>query len=65
MKRLFVLSVLMAAVGLCLPLAGCETSHTESDTPRLLGGNTHKETTVTENPITGGTSVSHTEQTTR
>lgn len=46
--------------GLCT--IGCETSHTESDKPGLLGGNTHEETTTTKNPITGDTSTSHSEQ---
>ena len=41
---------------------GCETHHTETDKPNLLGGHTHEETTTTRNPITGDTSVSHTEQ---
>ena len=56
-------SLILASV-LCLGMftIGCQTSHTESDTPNLLGGNTHKETTVTKNPVTGDTSVSHTEQ---
>jgi len=43
-------------------VTGCETSHTETDKPGLLGGNTHEETTTTKNPITGDTSVSHSEQ---
>jgi len=46
-------------VGMCV--TGCETSHTESDKPGWFGGNTHKETTVRENPVTGDTSVKHTE----
>ena len=56
-------SLAMASM-LCLSLftTGCQTSHTETDSPRLLGGNTHEEMTVTKNPITGDTSVSHTEQ---
>ena len=60
------LSSLILASLLCISLysAGCETSHTESDKPGWFGGNTHKETTVTKNPITGDTSVSHSEQTT-
>ena len=42
--------------GLCA-VTGCETTHTEKDTPGLLGGNTHESTDVTHNDITGGTSV--------
>ena len=58
--------VLMASL-FCVGIAGmgCETSHTESYKPGWFGGNTHKETTVTENPVTGNTSVSHSEQTTK
>jgi hypothetical protein len=41
---------------------GCETSHSESDKPGWFGGNTHEETTVTKNPVTGDTSVQHSEQ---
>jgi hypothetical protein len=33
-------------------LAGCETSHTETDKPGFFGGETHEETTTTHNPIT-------------
>lgn len=46
-------------------LMGCEVSHTETDKPRLLGGNTHEETTTTRNPVTGETSTSHSEEKTR
>lgn len=56
--RTLLLAMLVTA-GFCT--IGCETSHTESDTPGWFGGNTHKETTVRENPVTGGTSVQHTE----
>jgi hypothetical protein len=45
--------------------AGCQTSHTESDKTTLTGAHKHEETTTTKNPITGDTSTSHTEQTTR
>ena len=56
-------TVLMAA-SFCMSvyITGCETSHTQSDTPGLLGGQTHEETTTTKNPITGETTTSHTEQ---
>jgi hypothetical protein len=40
----------------------CETSHTESDSPNLLGGSTHEETTTTHNPVTGTDDTTHTEQ---
>ncbi len=60
MKTLYSLS-LMAV--LCTGFAaGCETSHTESDKSTMMGGHKHEETTVTKNPITGDTSVQHTEQ---
>ena len=39
----------------------CETSHSESDTPGLFGGNTHEETTTTHNPVTGTNDTSSTE----
>jgi hypothetical protein len=39
----------------------CETSHTESDTPGLFGGNTHEETTTTHNPVTGTNDTTSTE----
>lgn len=45
-----------------LYLTGCETSHTETDKPNLLGGHTHEETTTTKNPVTGDVSTSHQEQ---
>ena len=56
-------TIILASMALSgLYLTGCETSHTESDKPGLLGGQTHEETTTTKNPITGDTSTSHTEQ---
>lgn len=57
-------SALLLAVCLCSGLyyvTGCETSHTESDKPGLLGGEKHEETTTTKNPITGDTNTTHTE----
>lgn len=61
------ISIALLALSLCsgIYLTGCETSHTESDKPGLLGGNKHEETTTTKNPITGDTSTSHTEQKTQ
>ena len=56
-------SLLLAAflgVGFCA--AGCEVSHSESDRTGFFGGHKHEETTVTKNPVTGDTSVSHSEQ---
>ena len=56
-------TMLALAAVLCIGFAStaCETSHTESDTPRLFGGNTHEETTTTHNPVTGTNDTSHTE----
>ncbi len=54
-------SVILASVCLGSYLVGCETSHTESDKTTLTGGNKHEETTVTKNPVTGDTSVNHSE----
>ena len=61
------LSALILAATLCsgFYVMGCETSHTETDKPTLLGGEKHEETTTTKNPITGDTSTSHTEQKTQ
>jgi hypothetical protein len=61
MKR-FAFAVLAGSMFFGMVTTGCETSHTESDKPGLLGGNTHQETTTTKNPITGDVSTSHTEQ---
>jgi hypothetical protein len=44
---------LAATLGISFYTIGCETSHTESNTPNLIGGGTtHDETTTTHNPIT-------------
>ena len=58
------ISAVLLAWIVCLGLAttGCETSHTESDTSTMMGGHKHEETTVTKNPITGQTTVTHEEQ---
>ena len=58
------ISALVLAMSLSsgLMLCSCETSHTESDKPNLLGGSTHEETTTTKNPITGDVSTSHSEE---
>ena len=61
MKFFLTLTVLLG-MGLCS--VGCETSRTETDKEGILGGHKHEETTTTENPVTGTTSTSHTEQTT-
>jgi len=50
-----VIRILALASSMCIgfgTLVGCETSHTETDKPGLLGGETHEETTTTHNPIT-------------
>ena len=61
------LKCIVLALGLCSAwfVTGCETSHTETDKPNLLGGHTHEETTTTKNPVTGDTSTTHTEEKTR
>jgi hypothetical protein len=60
--KLFHTAVLAASLCVGLYTTGCETSHTESDKPGLLGGNKHEETTTTRNPITGETHTTHSEQ---
>ena len=40
---------------------GCEVSHSESTKEGWFGETKHQETTVTKNPVTGDTNVSHTE----
>jgi hypothetical protein len=52
---------LAAAACIGLTSIACETSHSESDTPGLFGGNTHEETTTTHNPITGANDTSSSE----
>jgi hypothetical protein len=61
MKRL--IPLVLAAAALCsgVYLAGCETSHTESDKRGLFGGHKHEETTTTRNPITGEETTTHKE----
>ena len=58
-----VVRILALASSLCIGFStvGCETSHTETDKPGLLGGNTHEETTTTHNPITGTNDKTETE----
>jgi ABC-type oligopeptide transport system substrate-binding subunit len=53
-----------ATLCLCFSSLACETSHTETDSPNLLGGSTHEETTTTHNPITGTDDTTKTEKTT-
>ena len=60
MKAINVLA-LAATLATCSYLTGCETSHTESDTPGLFGGQTHEETTTTHNPITNTDDKTQTE----
>jgi hypothetical protein len=45
--------------GVAFTSIGCETSHSETNKPGLLGGNTHEETTTTKNPITGDVDTTH------
>ncbi len=61
MKVLYTLSLMSA---LCMGFAsvGCEQSHSEKDSTNMLGQHTHEDTTVTKNPVTGDTSVQHSEQ---
>jgi hypothetical protein len=50
-----VLRIIALSAPLCLGFVslGCETSHTETDKPNLIGGgSTDTETTTTHNPIT-------------
>ena len=61
MKTFLILSVIL---GMGFFTVGCETSHTETDRDTITGGHKHTETTTTENPVTGETSTSHTEQVT-
>ena len=67
MSKTFKALLLCAFVsgGFCVLGGGCQSSHTESDKTTLTGAHKHEETTTTKNPITGDTSTSHTEQTTR
>ncbi len=58
LRLLAILSVLCLGVY----TTGCETSHTETDKTGILGGHKHEETTVTKNPITGDTNVTHSER---
>ncbi len=59
--KLFTTALLAATLFTGIAITGCETSHSSSDKPGLLGGNTHEETTTTKNPITGDTTTSHQE----
>jgi len=51
MKELKVLAV-AAALAACFCVAGCETSHTETNKPGFMGGTVHEDTTTTHNPVT-------------
>ena len=57
------LKILLAVASLStgLYITGCTTSHTEEHKDTMLGGHKDTETTTTKNPITGDTSVEHTE----
>jgi hypothetical protein len=59
-----VLRIILLSAPLCAGFLslGCETSHTETDKPNLIGGgSTHDETTTTHNPITNTDDKSTTE----
>jgi len=56
--------VLASILSLPVLMTGCETQHSEETHENLLGGTTHKESTTTENPITGQTSTEHSSVTT-
>ncbi len=58
--RRFTILAMALTLGLMSYTVGCETSHEEKDTPNLLGGHTHEETTTTHNPITGTDDTEHT-----
>ena len=64
MKAIHVLA-LAAMLAPCFYTIGCETSHTETDKPGLMGGSTHEETRTTHNPITNTDDKTHTETQTR
>jgi hypothetical protein len=61
LNRVVRLIALTATLYLGFTSIACETSHTESDTPGLFGGNTHDETTTTHNPITDTNDTTSTE----
>ena len=65
MRARFSLVVLVVAA-LAAPglFAGCEESHSERTKDNWFGGQTHEETTVYKNPVTGETSVEHEKQVT-
>ena len=65
MKTILALALAATLTTCCFYAIGCETSHTETDKPGLLGGTTHEETTTTHNPITNTDDKTHIEQTTR
>ena len=60
------LMVILVSTVMAMPVVfvGCEQSHTERTSDNLFGGQTHEETTVTKNPVTGNTSVEHEKQVT-
>jgi hypothetical protein len=58
MKR-FAFAVLVATLFVGGFTTGCETSHSESDTQGVFGGQKHEETTTTKNPVTGDVSTEH------
>ena len=60
MKAIHILA-LGATLAICFNSLGCETSHTTTDRPGLLGGTVHEETSTTHNPITNTDDKTQTE----
>jgi hypothetical protein len=52
MKRFFAMSMLAASMVTGVLAIGCsqEVAHKETDSPNLMGGHTHEETTTYKNP---------------
>jgi len=59
--KAFTSLIAASVLGLVLVSMGCEVSHSESDKQGWFGEHKHQETTVTKNPVTGDTNVSHSE----
>lgn len=62
MSRFTTLALAIAMLGGFVSV-GCETSHTEKDSPTLLGGQKHEESTTYTNPVTGQQTTDHTAKT--
>ena len=59
--RLLTTALLAATLFTGLAISGCETSHSEKESPTWTGGHKHEETTTTKNPVTGDVDTTHTE----